>query len=107
MRLGLGATGGLAGPPLRAVASRQQQTRVGDEQPQLSSSVLPMHPFPVPPAASRRLVLARDRRVSRLSSSFFGHLFFMAGSSDAYSMYAVQVHLANCVPGQFTRLVPT
>jgi len=34
-----------------------------------------------PPAASRRLVSARDRRVSRLSSSFFCSFLFMDGSS--------------------------
>jgi hypothetical protein len=44
------------------------------------------HEFEPPPAASRRPFFARDRKVSRLSSSFFGSLFFMDGFSFAITL---------------------
>jgi hypothetical protein len=52
--------------------------------PHIQGHVSPEGP---PATTSRRLIPVRDRRVSRLSSSFFGSLFFMDGSSLSVELY--------------------
>jgi len=58
---------------------------MGEVQRQVSKHVLASDPhmighvgFENPPATSLIRVSARERKVSRLSASFFGSLFFMA-----------------------------